>query len=438
MKLNANNTTKRFIGNTGWMMGQQVYSMVLSLIIGSISARYLGPSNYGLLNYGTSIISFFTIISRLGMQSVVVNEMVKEPDKRGEYLGTALFAQFITSIASLLCIVAIVAVLEPDNRLLQIVTFLQAISVILQTYEVFTYWFQVELRMKFVSIASMIALTAVSIWKVSLLATGASVQWFALSLSVQYLVCGVVVAGCFIKQSKLRLAFRFDTLKYLLKRSHHFIISGIAVTLYSQIDKIMIGKMMSETDLGFYTAASVIACLWEFIPTALVNSARPLIMEAKGEDEKKYIARFQDLLLGISAMALVVSLGISLFGKIAILILYGRNYMPAQWPLAILVWSTGFAVLGTARSIWIVTEGYNKYEKNFTIIGAIINVILNATLIPSMGIIGASIATLLSQMFVCLGAPLLYKDTRQFDKILFSSFKRMPKLIEKMKESAKK
>lgn len=137
-------------------------------------------------------------------------------------------------------------------------------------------------------------------------------------------------------------------------------------------------------------------------------------------------------------MALVVSLGISLFGKIAILILYGRNYMPAQWPLAILVWSTGFAVLGTARSIWIVTEGYNKYEKNFTIIGAIINVILNATLIPGMGIIGASIATLLSQMFVCLGAPLLYKDTRQFDKILFSSFKRMPKLIEKMKESAKK
>lgn len=428
-----NNITKKFIGNTGWMMGQQIYSMILSLIVGSLSARYLGPSNYGLLNYGTSIISFFTIISRLGMQDILVNEMVKDPSKRGKFLGTALFARLVTSIASLFLITAIVAVLEPDNRLLQIVTFLQAISVVLQTYEVLTYWFQVALRMVFVSIATMIALTVVAIWRVFLLANAASVQFFALSLSIQYFVCGIVVLICFYKQAKIKLSFNFATLKYLLSRSYHFIISGIAVTLYAQIDKIMIGKMISEVELGFYSAASTIACLWEFVPNAFINSASPLIMAEKTRNEKKYIEKFQDLLLGISVLSVIVSIIITLFGKIAIWILYGSDYMPALWPLIILIWSTGFAVLGTARSVWIVSEGYNKYEKKFTILGAIVNVILNSILIPTMGISGASTATLISQFAVFLIAPLLFRETRRFDEIYFSSFKRLPYLINKLK-----
>ena len=46
-------TAKKIINNSVWMIGQQLYYMLLQLIIGSLSARYLGPSNYGLLNYGS-------------------------------------------------------------------------------------------------------------------------------------------------------------------------------------------------------------------------------------------------------------------------------------------------------------------------------------------------------------------------------------------------
>ena len=80
----------RFVGNAGWMMLKNIYSMLLSLIVGSLSARFLGPSNYGVLSYGTSIISFFTIVSKLGMDGVVVAEMVKNPEKENTVLGTAL------------------------------------------------------------------------------------------------------------------------------------------------------------------------------------------------------------------------------------------------------------------------------------------------------------------------------------------------------------
>ncbi|MDO5151715.1 MAG: oligosaccharide flippase family protein, partial [Oscillospiraceae bacterium] len=65
-----------FIRNTGWIVFAQIYQMAVQLIIGVISARYLGPSNYGTINYAASYISFFTILCALGLEGIVVKEMV--------------------------------------------------------------------------------------------------------------------------------------------------------------------------------------------------------------------------------------------------------------------------------------------------------------------------------------------------------------------------
>ena len=124
------NLRKNLISNSFWMMFSKIYSMIISLVVGSLSARYLGPSNYGLLNYGTAIISFFTTVSSLGLSFTLVVEMVKKNEKTGSYLGTALIMRFCAAIISFLGIILIVAILEPQNKLLQIVTALQALSVI--------------------------------------------------------------------------------------------------------------------------------------------------------------------------------------------------------------------------------------------------------------------------------------------------------------------
>ena len=301
---------KKFIGNSGWMIGQQLYNMILQVVVGSLSARYLGPSNYGLINYGASIISFFSIVCRLGLDGVIINEMIKKPEKRGSYLGSALVMRCSASIASLFCIMAIVRVLEPNNTTLYVITLLQAFAVILQSYEVFTYWFQLNLKMKYVSIATMIAQTVVGAWRITLLATKASVYFFVLSSSIQYLVCGGVVIYCFMREhNSLKLTYSKDDALYLIRGSYHFIISGLAVTFYSQIDKIMIGKFLDTSEVGIYTAAAAIATLWEFVPKALIDSARPLIIELREKDYDKYIRRFQQLLLAITVLSGVVGMG---------------------------------------------------------------------------------------------------------------------------------
>ena len=258
----------KFVGNTGWMMFRNIYSMLISLIVGSLSARYLGPSNYGVLNYGSSIIAFFTTVSKLGMDAVVVAEMTRNPQKEGSYLGSALVMRLLTSVLSFFAICGIVAVLEPDDRLLQVVTMLQAIAIIFQSSEVLYFWFQARLEMKYVTIAAIAALTATGIWRISLLANAASVEWFALSASVSALVCGACTIVFFAKKAKLKLKASIEDSKFILSNSYHFIINGLAVTLYTQIDRIMLGKVVSNEAVGFHAAASTIAVMWEFVPTA--------------------------------------------------------------------------------------------------------------------------------------------------------------------------
>ena len=127
--------TNRFIGNTNWLIFQNIYSMLLSLVVGALSARYLEPANYGLIGYGTSLVNLFTSVSQLGLDSVLLNEIVTHPKEKGKFIGTAVCMRLPASILSFCCILVMVFIIEPGNQLLWAITALQAFAVILREYE---------------------------------------------------------------------------------------------------------------------------------------------------------------------------------------------------------------------------------------------------------------------------------------------------------------
>lgn len=419
----------KIIGNTSWMMFNKIYSMLISLIVGALSARYLGPSNYGLLNYGTSIIAFFSTISGLGFASTLVIELVQREEERGKILGTALVFRFITSVFSFITIYITVLILEPNNYQLQLVTMLQAFAVILNTHEILLFWFQMRLEMQKVTIASMIALTVTAIWRIVLLMKKASIEFFALSNSITALVTCICVSVFFFKSKQVpKLLYEKKIGIALLKNSYHFIISGLAITLYTQLDRIMLGKMVSAEAVGYYSAAMTIANMWVFVPQAIIDSVRPVLTDIKKNDDNEYKQKYKQLICLINVIGVAVGIVIVLFGKLAIRILYGESYMSATSALMILIWSTSFSIIGTARTIWIVTENKNKYVKYYIFIGAAVNILLNAVMIPKWEITGAACATLISQIVVAIIAPYIFKETREFCSIYWSSFMYIPEM----------
>lgn len=421
----------RFVGNTNWLLFQNIYSMLLSLIVGALSARYLGPSNYGIIGYGASLVNLFTSISQLGLDSVLMNEMVVHPEHKGRIMGTALCMRIVSSCVSFICVVVLVAVLEPGNYVLWVITALQAFAIICRVYELVNEWFLSELKSKYYVLANVCGQTVVSAWKVFLLMIGASVLWFGASTTIQAMVCGGIIAVIFIRTKNFKLGFSLEIARDLFDKGKHYVLAGLAIALYTQMDKVMLGKMLGETEVGFYTAAMTIAMLWEFIPQAIINSSRVLILEKKTQDEELYKKELKLLLFTISVLGIIVGFCVQLFGGLAVYILYGKNYLSAVPVLKLLIWSTTFAMIGVARNIWSVAENKNQYSKNYTICGGVFNLIFNAVTIPVWGMIGAAIGTLLAQIVVSLISPLFWKDTRPFVTLYLNSWKTGIQMLKK-------
>lgn len=425
-----NKTLIKFVNNTGWILFKEVYAMLVSLIVGSLSARYLGPSNYGLINYGGSLISFFLIVTQLGMSNVIILEIVRKPQNVSSYLGTAVYMRFFVSIISVCLIQGIIVCLEPDNNLLHRVTFLQSVSLIFQTSDVLFCWFHAKMEMKYVTLAGIIALTFTSIWRIILLVIKASIEWFALSLSISALISCIMICVFFSVRAKVRLKFHFDVARSILISSYHFIINSVALTFYTQIDKIMIGKALNETVLGYYTAASAISVMWEVIPNAVLNSARPLFVQKYDIDKKEFLRRYQIIILGISVLGVCVGIGFTICAKLLVWILYGSEYYAAVPALKILAWATVCSAIGNIRTTWMVLNNKSKYMEYFTLIGAVINITLNLILIHFWGYIGAALSTFVTSLITGIILPFLFQETKEYAQIFIGSFRQMPNFVE--------
>lgn len=412
----------KFFSNTMWDIGGKVFQMFLTLIVGMLTARYLGPSNYGIIGETASYVSFFSVICQLGFTSTAVKEIMDNEDKQGEILGTTIFFRICTSLISSVAITSLLYVLKEGDKVIVWVAFLQSLSLLFQSFDMIHYWYQSRLETQVSVKIQSLAYVIMAVYKIAILAIGKSVEWFAFSTALEAAVVGAALVLIYNKGEGQKLSVSISAGKEILKRSYHFILSGLMVTIYGEMDKIMLGEMLSETAVGFYTAATKVSTMWSFVLTALINSSRPVIIASRNKNNELYVKQNKRLYAAIIWIGIAAGIGITVLGKWLIYFMYGEAYMPATSSLQISAWYTMFAMLGTARGIWIVCEDKAKYVKYYLGIGAVINVILNYLLIPQFGPGGAAAATLATQIFTAVLAPAIFKETRIYTKYVFEAF----------------
>ena len=174
-------------------MAGKIIHMILSFVIGLISARYLGPSNYGLINYASAFATFFTSICTLGINSIIVKNFVDKPDEEGESLGSTIILRLVSSFLSVGVIVFIVRMIDGNEPVTLTVVALYSVSLIFSSFDIFRQWFQSKLLSKYYAIATLISYLVASAYKIILLITGKSVEWFAISNAIDHLVVAVVL-----------------------------------------------------------------------------------------------------------------------------------------------------------------------------------------------------------------------------------------------------
>lgn len=407
--------------NAAWIIACKIAQSAFALVINMLTARYLGPSNYGLIIYASSLVAFVMPIMQLGFSNILVQEIVNNPEREGKTLGTSLVLSCISALCCIVGVTAFAFIANRDEPVTVIVCLLYSFTLIFQATEMLVYWYQAKYLSKYSSIVSLIAYLFVSAYKIYILVSAKSVYWFAISNAFDFCLISI---GCFVFYKRLkgqRLSFSWDLGKQMFDRSKHYILSSMMVTVFAQTDKIMIKLMIDETATGYYGAAVTCAGLTGFVFAAIIDSFRPFIFEGKNESDDIFRHRLRMLYSIVIYLSLLQSIVMTVFAGLIIHILYGQAYDSAIGALQIVVWYTTFSYMGAVRNIWILAHEKQHYLWIINLSGAAANVLLNALLIPFIGIYGASIASLVTQFFTNVIIGYIIRPIRPNNTIMISS-----------------
>lgn len=405
--------------NAGWIIGIQLVKSILGMVISMLTARFLGPSNFGVINYASSIVAFVAPIMYLGLTGVLVQELVRAPEREGEILGTSITLSFFSSLFCVGGVIAFASIVNRGETQTILVCALYSILLIFQALEMMVYWFQAKLLSKYSSTVSLVAYTVVSAYKIFLLATGKSIYWFAVSNALDYMIIAVGLMIVYKKLGGSRLRFNAEMARHLFSTSKYYIVSNMMVTIFAQTDRIMLKLMVDDAATGYYSAAVTCAGMTSFVFSAIIDSFRPMIFDEKKKGEAGFERSMCRLYSTIIYLSLLQSVVISLFSGVVIHILYGAAYAPAKSILRLLVWYTTFSYLGAVRNIWILAEEKQKYLWIINLSGALANVVLNYFMIPIMGGVGAALASLVTQIFTNVIIGFIIKPIRPNNTLMF-------------------
>lgn len=404
------------IRNANWIIGCRILRGLVQLVVGMLTARYLGPSDYGLISFAASVTAFAVPVMQLGFPATLVQEYVQRPDQAGEIMGTALVLNLISGICAAAGVTAFAAGAAGDDRMAVLVCALYSAGLVLQALELVQYWFQAELAAKYASLAMLWGYLAVSGYRIFLLAMGKSAAWFALSHGVEFAVAGVVMLVQCRRRGLGKLRFRTDTARGLLSRSRYYVPAALLVACFQNTDHVMLKLLAGDGANGLYTCAAACAGMTSFLYGAVVDSLRPVILASRKESRQAFEETMTGLYCVLNLLAVGQSAVFTLLAGPIVELLYGGDFAGAVPVLRILVWNTAFSCMGAARDVWLLAQEKHSLLWRINLVGVAGNILMNILLIPRWGPAGAAAASVLTQFLtnfaVGFGIPAMRENQR--------------------------
>lgn len=414
---------KKYFANTSWLFAERVTRLLVTFFVGVYIIRYLGPDEFGLLSYATSFVGLFSAFATLGLESILVRELVKTPERRDTFLGSVFTLRIIGAFIAI-ALISVAVIISADDLFTIILIFVIAASTLFQTFNVIDSYFQARVLAKYSVYMQSSSMIITSGLKVLLILFEYPLVYFAIVTTLESVVLSFGYAFVYKLQNLSIFKWRFnkEIAIQFLKDAWPLILAGLAIAIYMKIGQIMIKKMLSNEEVGYYAAAVRLCEAWYFIPMAITTSLYPAIVNAKKVSEVLYQNRLQKLYDIMAWISIGIAIPVTLFSELIIKILLGAQYLPAAPVLTIYIWAGVPTFLGVASSQYLITENLTKFSFYRTLIGMVMNVILNFILIPAFGIIGSAFATLISYSFATFSIGISRKTFLQLIMILKSIF----------------
>jgi len=413
---------KKYFNNSLWLIFDNIIKMGGGLFVGVWVARYLGAESYGILQYSISFNFMFSFLVNIGLGNIFIRELVKNPDKEKEYLGSAFGLQIIGAFFAFTLINTFSLLYETDT-LIQLVIFIFSFQMFSNAFYSFTFYFQAKVISRYNVMAESIAFIISSAAKIYFILNEMPIEYIAIAYLIDYLLKAIlkIYFYQFINKTLFSIRFKLSIAKAFLKDSWVIGATLFLAMVQNRIDQLMIKNMIGTSELGIYALSADLPSYVLLLPTVLINSLMPYFVDLKKNNPKFYNRRFIQILSASSWASVFVCLIGILIGEQAIKIIYAGKFEGAYQPFILNVWKILFVVQMLFINIWLVIENKQQYQLYTNSIGTVFNIIFNFIMITHYGIIGAAISTIMTMIVVTWISPFGFNEIRAIGTITLKS-----------------
>lgn len=391
-------TISRIISNVFWSLAGKLTGLVSALLVGIFVARYLGPTQYGVMNYAVSFVTLFLVIATFGFENIEIREEAKANDQKDTILGTVFVLRLLLSLVTIILISVVAYINEADTYTFGIIM-VYAITVMLTPFEVIRNYFTSLVQNEYIVKVGIFRTVLSGVIKVVLLLVHASLVWFVISLVFDAFV--LAQGYCYVYKKKIgsMRSWRFDKAWacYLLRQSFPLLLSGVAATIFLQIDQIMIGNMIDKTSVGYFSVASKFIEVLLYVPTILIQTVSPLLVKERKNNLESFREKAQMFMNITVWLCVVCAIFMALCSRYIVLWTFGMKYLASIVILQIL----SFKIVGVALNIvsgqLLIIEEKQKYFVLRSLSGCIVCVVLNLLVITRFGVGGVAAVAIATQ-----------------------------------------
>lgn len=403
----------RILSNFYWLIADRMLRLLGGLLIGAWMARYLGPEQFGLLNYTLAFVGLFAAVARLGMDELLVRELNVRPQQTPVLLGTFLYMRLVAALVFFSFSLFVSAVVHSGDEQVQLLVWIVALGMIFNVLEAFDIHYQSHTRSQSIVKARGAAFLLFSIARIVLILTGQPLLFFAILSSLEIGAGGALLAWLHRREfGSMKWRFDIGWVRSLWRDGWPLVLSSALIVLHTRIDQVMLGQMLGPHEVGIYSAAIRLSESWLFVPVVLTQSVMPYLLKLSQDNSAFYQVRLMQLyslLFWIGGGVGCIVLGI---GNEIIALLFGAQFRDAYWSLVFLIWTGIFISHSLIRGIWLVQKNLQYYRLVTNLVAVPLNISLNYLLIPTHGAAGAALASLLSIGGSTWLLPLLFEKIR--------------------------
>lgn len=384
--------------NILWLLGERILRIAVNFGVIGLLARHLGPESFGALNYSAGIAALFTALATLGLDTVVVRELVRAPASSNSILGTAFLLRLLGAGVAIALVLISSPWLVADATALRPLVMIASLSLLWQAFDVIDLWFQKNLQSRHTVGAKLVALGLGSAVKLILVARAAPLAWFCWALVLDGLLYATALLLVYRRQGGQVAAWAFSRqlARDLLRVSWPLVTAGVLISLYLRLDQILVLRFLGSRELGFYTAAGKVAELWIALSAFVLASVFPVLAARREKGREHFNRDLQFAFDVMTGVGYLIAVFVTVAAPAVIPLVFGESYRPAGRVLAVLAWSAPFMFSGGIRAHYFMLEGATLYHNWAAGLGIAANVALACWLMPRFGAPGAAAAVAIS------------------------------------------